>query len=326
MMQSTAVCGDIGLTGHFHTAFSHQRRAALVQIQCPYEYNGAKNGPAAFPAYGHRTAVCLNGQDILRYHTDLQRFPNVLAPVGGIPVGHKRHGRSFIGELVSGGVQIPQQGQFLLPAHQRRGMQIERYRQLTSLRIAAVDLQVGAGELQADCGGGALLSAFYLHDLGEGQLPRGGAAGADAVYFGLGALDMRSLATGAFELAIELNPSNVNAWGRLADMYARAESDNKAIWAYQNVLKLADEDIYARQVANANKMMSQHLYAQGNSLQAAKLYNSSKQYYDSLGINRRPDKQEVEIIEIIEAHQKDDLTAAIQKLLNKGATRAYSLA
>lgn len=134
------------------------------------------------------------------------------------------------------------------------------------------------------------------------------------------------LATGAFELAIELNPSNVNAWGRLADMYARAESDNKAIWAYQNVLKLADEDIYARQVANANKMMSQHLYAQGNSLQAAKLYNSSKQYYDSLGINRRPDKQEVEIIEIIEAHQKDDLTAAIQKLLNKGAIRAYSLA
>lgn len=132
------------------------------------------------------------------------------------------------------------------------------------------------------------------------------------------------LATGAFELAIELAPNNVNAWSRLGDMYERAESDNKAVWAYQNVLKLADEEIYARQVANANKMLSQHLYAQGNSLQAAKLYNSSKQFYDSLGINRRLDKQEVEIIEIIEAHQKDEMYATIQKILNRGSNvRAY---
>ena len=73
--------------------------------------------------------------------------------------------------------------------------------------------------------------------------------------------------------------------------------------------------------------MSQHLYAQGNSLQAAKLYNSSKQYYDSLGINRRLDKQEVEIIEIIEAHQKEELQATIQKILSqKTSSRAFSFA
>lgn len=147
------------------------------------------------------------------------------------------------------------------------------------------------------------------------------------VFGSLAAINDIHLATGAFELAIELNPNNVNAWCRLGDMYAKADSNNKAVWAYQNVLTLADEEIYARQVANANKMMSQHLYAQDNSLQAAKLYNSSKQYYDSLGINRRLDKQEVEIIEIIEAHQKEELQATIQKILSqKTSSRAFSFA
>lgn len=147
------------------------------------------------------------------------------------------------------------------------------------------------------------------------------------VFGSLAAINDIHLATGAFELAIELNPNNVNAWCRLGDMYAKADSNNKAVWAYQNVLTLADEEIYARQIANANKMMSQHLYAQGNSLQAAKLYNSSKQYYDSLGINRRLDKQEVEIIEIIEAHQKEELQATIQKILSqKTSSRAFSFA
>ena len=147
------------------------------------------------------------------------------------------------------------------------------------------------------------------------------------VFGSLAAINDIHLATGAFELAIELNPNNVNAWCRLGDMYAKADSNNKAVWAYQNVLTLADEEIYARQVANANKMMSQHLYAQGNSLQAAKLYNSSKQYYDSLGINRRLDKQEVEIIEIIEAHQKEELQATIQKILSQiTSSRAFSFA
>lgn len=131
------------------------------------------------------------------------------------------------------------------------------------------------------------------------------------------------LATGAFELAVELNPNNVVAWTRLGDMYSRTETNNKAIWAYQNVLKMADEEIYPQSVANANKMMSQYLYAQGNSLQAAKLYNSSKQYYDSLGINRRPDKQEVDIIEIIESHQGDELQTTIERILSQKRAQTF---
>ena len=148
-----------------------------------------------------------------------------------------------------------------------------------------------------------------------------------AATFGtIAALNDVHLATGAFELSIELAPDNVNSWGRVGDMYARADSKNKAIQAYQNVLKMADEEIYPRQIANAGKMLSQFYYEQGNNLQAAKLYNSSRSFYDSLGINRRLERQEVEVIEIIEAKQGNELSATINKLLSDRETRRYSYA
>ena len=124
------------------------------------------------------------------------------------------------------------------------------------------------------------------------------------------------LATSAYELAIELLSTNVVAWSRLGDVYKKASSASKAAWAYQNVLNFAEGEIDIAEVANANRHLSEHLYAEGNSLQAAKLYNSAKQYYDSLGINRRLDKQELEIIEIIETNHQSSLPEAIQKLLH----------
>lgn len=132
----------------------------------------------------------------------------------------------------------------------------------------------------------------------------------------LSAISDVHLATGAFELAIELAPKNVNAWTRAGDMYAKAGSHNQAMKAYQNVLDMADEEINIAQIANANKMLSQYYYEQGNNLKAAKLYNSSKQYYDTLGINRRLDRQELEIIEIIESRQHDELGDTINKILS----------
>ncbi len=123
------------------------------------------------------------------------------------------------------------------------------------------------------------------------------------------------LATSAYELAIELQSVNVVAWSRLGDVYKKASSMSKAAWAYQNVLNFADGEIDITEVANANRHLSEHLYAEGNSLQAAKLYNSAKQYYDSLGINRRLDKQELEIIGIIESNRQTSLPESIKKLL-----------
>ena len=82
-------------------------------------------------------------------------------------------------------------------------------------------------------------------------------------------------------------------------------------------MNFADGEIDVTQIANANKNISEHLYAEGNSLQAAKLYNSSKQYYDSLGINRRLDKKEIEIIEVIEHNKETSLPDMISKLLSR---------
>lgn len=147
-------------------------------------------------------------------------------------------------------------------------------------------------------------------------------SGQACVFGTLAAVNDTMLATGAFELAIELSPNNASAWSRVGDMYLRAESFNKAFWAYQNAVNFADEEINARELANAHKHLSQHLYDQGNSLQAAKLYNSSKQFYDSLGINRRLDKQEIEIVEIIEAHHNDDLRLTIHNLLTASARQS----
>ena len=81
------------------------------------------------------------------------------------------------------------------------------------------------------------------------------------------------------------------------------------------VYSIGVDEIDIAEIANANKHLSEHLYAEGNSLQAAKLYNSAKQYYDSLGISRRLDKQELEIIEIIESNREASLEETIHKLL-----------
>lgn len=142
----------------------------------------------------------------------------------------------------------------------------------------------------------------------------------------LSALTDTRLATGAFELALELHPQNVNAWNRAADLYNKAGSYNQAMKTYQHVLEIADEEIHAEQVANANKMLSQIYYEQGNNLQAAKLYNASKLYYDSLGINRRLDRQELEIIDLIEQKQKQDIQQTIATILaNQDLQYSYAL-
>lgn len=129
------------------------------------------------------------------------------------------------------------------------------------------------------------------------------------------------LSTGAFELAVELSPKNVNAWGRAADMYARANSESKAIWAYQQVLNMADEEMYSHQVANANKHLSQFYYDQGDNRKAANLYNSSNDYYSKVGINEDLTSREQDIIEIIEANQEQDMPETINKLLSVMSAR-----
>ena len=135
------------------------------------------------------------------------------------------------------------------------------------------------------------------------------------IFASLASINDIMLATGSFELAIELSPKNVNAWNKLGDMYMRAEAQDKAVWAYNNLLNMADPTIYARQVANANKALSDYYYSQGDSVMAAKMYNESKRYYDSIGINNDLSARESDIINIIEEKQEENMHHTIALLL-----------
>lgn len=137
----------------------------------------------------------------------------------------------------------------------------------------------------------------------------------------MASLNDTALAISSFELAIELSPKNVNAWSRVADMYSKAGSDSKAIWAYKNVINTADEDIYPHQVANANLQLANHYYSQGDRAKASNLFNYGNNYYNSIGINRELTIKEEEIIGIIESKQKEDIDETISKLLNLSGQR-----
>lgn len=87
---------------------------------------------------------------------------------------------------------------------------------------------------------------------------------------------------------------------------------------------MADEDMYSHQVANANKHLSQFYYEQGDNRKAANLYNSSNDYYTTVGINEDLTSREQDIIEIIESKQDEDMPETINKLLSVVANRRSS--
>ncbi|MDR1026332.1 MAG: hypothetical protein LBL47_02930 [Lactobacillus sp.] len=138
-----------------------------------------------------------------------------------------------------------------------------------------------------------------------------------ALAFGsLASIEDMALAANAFELAIELNPQNINAWNKVADAYYKMEKHDKAIWAYENLIQMANEETNQRQLANASKMLSQYYYEKGENLSASKLYNRSKEYYDRIGINRRLDRKELEIIDIIESKHKENMGSIVANVLS----------
>ncbi len=137
-----------------------------------------------------------------------------------------------------------------------------------------------------------------------------------ATIFGsLAALSNNRLAASAFELAIEMNPRNVTAWGRLGDMYLREDMQEKAVWAYSNVLNIADEGIYTQQVANANKMTASYYSEIGSRDIAATMLKNANVFYDAIGINRPLTEQEVKIVDLIESRQFENVEKIIDKLL-----------
>lgn len=136
-----------------------------------------------------------------------------------------------------------------------------------------------------------------------------------ATIFGsLAALSHNRLAAAAFELAIEMNPRNVTAWGRLGDMYFREDMQEKAVWAFSNVLNIADEGIYTQQIANANKMMASYYGEIGSRDIAVAMLKSANSFYDSIGVNRPLTEQEVKIVDLIETKQFENVEKIIDNL------------
>jgi len=123
--------------------------------------------------------------------------------------------------------------------------------------------------------------------------------------------DDPNLAIASFELAVETYPENVLAWSRCADLYKQAGLEEKANAAYRRVLSLARQGENSPQQANARKYLSQYLYAQGDSTQAADLYLQSKNYYDSIGIHRPLDRKELEIIALLDNTASDNILHAV---------------
>lgn len=119
------------------------------------------------------------------------------------------------------------------------------------------------------------------------------------------------LAAASFELAIEMCPDSTLAWSRCAEVYRQSGQTEKANWAYRNVLKLAQQNNDAQQEANANKFLSQYLYGLGDSVQASALYLQSKNYYDSIGINRPLDRKELEILEQIDSSDSEKIIQSV---------------
>ena len=133
-----------------------------------------------------------------------------------------------------------------------------------------------------------------------------------ACHFGtLAELNDANLAMASFELAVEMSPDNPLAWSRCADIYQKMGLNEKANWAYQNVLRTSKNGNNLPQEANAYKHLSQYLYANGKNDEAADLYIQSKHYYDSIGINRPLAKQELELISLMDNENQDNMLEAV---------------
>lgn len=142
-----------------------------------------------------------------------------------------------------------------------------------------------------------------------------------ATIFGtLASFEDTRLAAGAFELAIELNPRNVTAWGRIGDMYTKLEKEEKAVWAYSNVLNLADEGLYTQQIANAGKMLAAYYHESGWREKSAELSEKSRSFYDKTGINQPLTDRETKIIRIIESKEFENMETIVDNLFSAQKT------
>ncbi len=145
------------------------------------------------------------------------------------------------------------------------------------------------------------------------------------IFGSIATLGDNDLSLGAYELSVELNPTNVNSWSKLANAYFRSNDEEKAVWAASNVLEIADKDADIRHIANANNLLSQYYAKIGNAIQASALKKETQQIYEQIGITQKLERQELDVISVIEQNRERELDNTLSKILSANSyNREYA--
>ncbi|MBR1841371.1 MAG: hypothetical protein IJ778_04495 [Alphaproteobacteria bacterium] len=123
------------------------------------------------------------------------------------------------------------------------------------------------------------------------------------------------LAHNSFELATELSPHSTNAWSNLADVYAAEHNKEKAMIAYQTVLDLGYDVMYAWQIANAQTYMSEYYENMGLDAKAEDFRELSRDFYKEYGIRQPLTIKEKAAYELINAQKEQNLMSVLDNLL-----------
>ena len=141
------------------------------------------------------------------------------------------------------------------------------------------------------------------------------AASCACIMGNMAGLSDAELAHNSFELATELSPKNVDAWGRLGDMYMQKKSTSKAMIAYQNVLEIGDKILYAQQIANAKKNLAAYYFKQGMEAQAQQMQEESSRFYQTYGIVTPLSQEEEFVYKTLQSDNKNMLPEAIKAIV-----------
>lgn len=124
------------------------------------------------------------------------------------------------------------------------------------------------------------------------------------------------LAHNSFELATELAPKNVRAWNRLGDMYMLKDTPEKALIAFQNVLDIGDEILYAAQIADAQQYLSTYFQNMGLTAKAAEMREASNRFYEASGIRTPLSSVENIVFQTILNNSAENTPIAVAALLS----------
>ncbi|MEE6206675.1 MAG: hypothetical protein VZR95_01305 [Alphaproteobacteria bacterium] len=124
------------------------------------------------------------------------------------------------------------------------------------------------------------------------------------------------LAHNSFELATELSPRSTCAWSNLADIYAAEDNKERALIAYQTVLDLGDNIMYAWQLANAQNNMADYYEKLGVEAKARELRQNCYDFYKDYGIRMPLSTAETAAFALIYSQKDNNLDSSLDNLIS----------